>query len=210
MNRKVLLALMLFSANAVSQSPAVMDGNLQVIGSYIGPGQIARTFLPNPPPFSVAEPALLVVSPTGYLFGLLQNRGRVTSEVIAPAGRVPDDLGYSVRYFTTNDCSGPGYVEVQPATTVQRGGFVFANALGVFYSPKSATSSEQVLRSEIYGSSGSGCSVFNEPRNLSVIEVLPNDPEITGVPSADFVTPITISAAEIPRRVFKDGFESQA
>ena len=203
----VLLSLLLGSA-VHAQSVSVVDGKQDVIGTYLGPGGVFEAIVPGTPPNSIAEPGLLVVSSTGFVFGLLHDRGRIAAELIPPGGPVPSNRGDGeFLYYLTPDCSGPANVDPNPPGPVFRGGFLFANALGIFYAPKSAVTSSQVIRSVRLGSNGS-CGATAESETRNVIEVLPNDPAVTGVSSADFVSPITISRVDPPNPMFGDGFES--
>lgn len=202
----VLLGL--FCSSVSAESPAVVDGNGQVLGSYAGSiGPRSETNVGQ------ATSTVVAVSVTGYLFTLHQPSGKVSSDFRIPGLR-DEHSGRGTLYFLSTDCSGTPYVDASgnsngPKTVM--GGFVFDTAnlpyAGLWYAPKLETSVTIQPGSAISIFPSSEC--FTTTSTLQdAIRVLPNDPQVTGVTARDFPGPITISQVTVPRVLFRDGFEA--
>lgn len=206
MNRLAMSLLALVSMAALAESPAVIDGNGALVGSYVGPaGSLVSWF--GPPLDGQSQRSLRVVSVKGFIFGLQQASGRITSTIEFPGGGDFSGEGQFL-FFETTDCTGQAYVEVGITDygVTARGGFLVSNPSGLWYAAKTATPSTILIRSNLLeGNSPASCNVQNSTK--TVMPVLPNDPNVTGIVGPTIVTPITISQAIVPRPLFKDGFE---
>ncbi len=205
MKRFALLLTMSLAGTSSAESPAVIDGNGGLIGSYLGPaGVLPATY--GPPLTSTEERSLRVVSTKGFIFSVQQASGRITSSLEIPGG-LGGGEGHVLVYTTTN-CTGQAYVSVgaDAAASSARGGFVVANPSGLWFANKTAVAESVLTRSVfIEGNTPSPCETNDQVK--TVIPVQPNNSNITGVTGPVFVTPITISQVVVPRPLFTDGFE---
>jgi len=200
----LLIALSLAGASA-AESPAVVDANGAILGSYIG-STGPRSSGQAMPVTSMLD----VVSSTGYLFSIFQQSGDVAGSFRIPgvqAQALPATL-----FFESTDCTGQAYVDTtQSPDVVVMGGFVFnrksAVDPGLWFSPKTSVSTEISYGSAVGPNLGNVCSAESGQRNA--LPVYPNDPQVTGVNSASNPGPITISQANVPRVLFRDSFEQR-
>lgn len=198
----------LFVLDVSAESPAVVDGNGQPLGSYLGSiGARAESNGGTP------TTTIVTASVTGYVFVLHQPSGKVSADFRIPGLR-DEQSGRGTLYFQSNDCSGTPYVDAGGNTSgpkVVLGGFVFntenPSYSGLWYVPKQEIS--------VSIAAGSAISIFSTSEcftTSSMIEdalrVFPNDPQVTGVTMRDYPGPITISQVTVPRVLFRDGFES--
>lgn len=135
----LFITLSLAGASA-AESPAVVDANGAILGSYIGSTGPRYTG-----GVSVPTSMLDVISPTGYLFSVFQQSGDVANSFRVPG--VQAEALWATLYFESADCTGQAYVDTtQAPDVVVMGGFVFnrksAVHPGLWFSPKTSVSTE--------------------------------------------------------------------
>jgi hypothetical protein len=212
------LVALAFCGVVHGESPAVVDANGTLLGSYVGDAGPAQDDNEANAPHS--GPVMLVVSPTGYLFAVGQVTGKVMVAGPSPGLQPHTDsqAGTEIRgypYYTTADCSGQAYAPVyvnnsgaSPIAASVRGGVVvglYAPSTALYYAAKTAAT---LTLNFVAGSARfqSACNPFSGTQ--TVIPIQPNDPQVTGVGTSQFVPPITLSGIPVPRSLFKDGFEN--
>lgn len=194
MTRLVLFTLALFTATSAFAEPPLGKGkdkeatfgpvkvlaNGIVIGAFLQSDTLGNT-----------RRTIQALSSTGYQFTVYAND--------------PADPWISAGYLTTSSvwyetagCSGQAYVGVindlrSDLQASETQGVVFsvansAGSAGHYYVP---AGSIPASRSFVASDSGTGCTV-NFDSNVSSVEALPNDPEITAVPNEPFAAPITL------------------
>lgn len=185
---------MTVSTVAFSESPAVLDANGNLLGSYVGEAVDCS--------IGCADSSVRIVSTTGYVFGLRMIDGSFV--FAAPSFAYP---GPGEVFYESENCTGQGYYSAGSPPAALTGGFVFASRLGtLFFSPKSAATEMRVRGS--YAQLPLGC--YDDPGNPlgPAVRVIPNDPSVTGVPNGSIPGPLTIGQAVVPRAMLRDGFES--
>lgn len=193
---RIHLALCILAAatSASAESPVVLDANGNLLGSYVGEAVDCG--------FGCPDLSLRIVSTTGYVFGRRMTDGSFV--FAAPTFAYP---GPGEVFFESENCTGQGYYSAGVPPTTLTGGFVFQSRLGdLYYSPKTATSGLHTRGS--YAELPLGC--YDDPGNSQVpaIPVLPNNPNVTGVPNTVIPGPLTIGQAVVPRAMLRDGFEN--
>ena len=193
--RKTIATCLLGVAFAcAAESPAVLDANGNLLGSYVGEAVDCG--------FGCPDSSVRIVSPTGYVFGLRMGDGTFAFATASFASPVATQI-----FYETENCSGQAYYPGGTALTGLTGGFVFQGRVGGrFYSPKSAISAMRTRAS--YTDDMSGCQ--DDPGNPQEpgIQILPNDPGVTGVTNGPIPGPLTIGQAVVPRTMFRDSFEN--
>lgn len=180
MKRLASVITLLLAGASAAESPAVVDANGAVLGSYSGSTGPRSSGQATP-----ATSMLDVVSPTGYLFSVFQQSGDVANSFRVPgvqAQALPATL-----FFEGADCTGQAYVETtEAAGVVVLGGLVFnrksAVHQGLWYSPKTSVSISVEAGSAVSPNVGNVCSPHSG--TLNALPVFPNESEITGVKSA--------------------------
>ena len=205
MKRLALFITLSLAGASAAESPAVVDANGAILGSYIGSTGPRYTG-----GVSVPTSMLDVISPTGYLFSVFQQSGDVANSFRVPG--VQAEALWATLYFESADCTGQAYVDTtQAPDVVVMGGFVFnrksAVHPGLWFSPKTSVSTEISYGSAVSPNLGNVCFADSGQRNA--LPVYPNDPQVTGVNSASNPGPITISQANVPRVLFRDSFEQR-
>lgn len=204
MKRIALLIMMSLAGTSSAESPAVVASNGAILGSFAG-SMGPRSSGGVSPPTAVLD----VVSSTGYLFGVFQQSGEVVNSFRSP-GVQPQALGATL-YFESADCTGQAFVNTtQDPNVAVLGGFVFnvknSSHQGLWFSLKTSASVAVTAGSAVSPGVGNVCFTAVGPP-LNALPVYPNDPQITGVTSATYPGPITISQANVPRVLFRDSFE---
>lgn len=201
---------------ALSQ-PSIYTGDNQFAGYYIG-----GAGLEAPVTGANQGTAFRAVSIRGYAFGAGTTTGRITRWLLAHPGAGFNDslVGNEpgAFFFTSTDCSGTAQVQLPGITSTSRitGGVVFslgfAGASALYYIPKLAESQTGVELRSLRNSVGCLPTAFAPGETHHVLEVLPNDPNVTGVPNAPFLPPLRIEPFPLSdlRQLFRDGFESKA
>lgn len=189
--RKTLAACLLGVAFAsAAESPAVLDANGGLLGSYGG---------------ATNQPRVRVISPLGYSFSVDALSGQIGFEESSFSSNSASFYGPN---YESLDCSGPAHFQVNSAVNPSgvRPGFVVRSSIDgtIWFAPK-----EQTLIDRPAGSnrdSLGACRVLGSSLNPSYL-VLPNDPVVTGVPNI-IPGPISISQSIVPRAMLRDGFEN--
>lgn len=205
---------------AKAESPAVVDANGALLGSYLGPHGV----LPDDNEITATRkgPVIGVVSTKGYIFSIGQATGKVLTSGAAIPSLWPESQStpglsvVSTRQYNSTDCTGQAYVSVYAYGSgdvglLQNllGGFVLAEystPTQLLYVPKTATVQQVDINSRRWLGN---CELYDAGINPS-LPVFPNDPEVTGVLVPQSPAPITISQLVVPRPLFKNGFELQA
>lgn len=182
-------AFLLFTSSASAQSAVVRDANGTLVGVYVGVS------------FTGADTGegWAVLTPFGYAAVLDEVTGGFGS---APyAGHTNRALN-NVR-FALPDCQGEArvQVEVSSASPPIVGGFVFRNFGTAWYSPKDEVSALTGYASTI--DDNGMCS--NGAGSARSIRVLPNDADVTGMPSTGYVGPLRLGF--VTDAMFADSFE---
>lgn len=202
------VAALIFVTHATAQVPAVRDNVGAMVGFYSGPS--------NGP-----QGRLLVTSSTGYVGTVVAATGRLdVNSAESPAG------GYilSPVFFQSVDCTGPGYVITSASASglvsgqLPMSGAVFISNSDfilhdVWYVPKSALSfvagaqATLFVRILVNGSCVPGSGV--QPDSV-LYPAFPNEPNVTGFPSAPFVPPLRVDVVPVSAvfSIFRDSFES--
>lgn len=178
----VLLGLA--STRAHADAPYARDGNGAVIGFYSA---------------IIEHGGDVLVSSTGFRFVVMRDRGWIRGPI--------DDTSEAI-YFPSTDCSGQGYANLprqyQGVLIPIRAGANAETLQALYYVPQDAVTVTVPFNSRLVQGSGGTPACLQIPRDISFgIPALPNDPNVTGVPSSDRVLPISITRNE----VFRNGFD---
>ncbi|MCB1609285.1 MAG: hypothetical protein KDI71_20165 [Xanthomonadales bacterium] len=166
---------------------------------------------------SLADPGDFIVwTPQRYKVTVEDNSGRVSRN------QPPTDLGgaayFGTRRYTTADCSGDAYLEVQAGVSPPPFGRVVVaishtpyELIAIPSRPALTTVNVVAERDSATGpcfSDGGSVRTMNAVRLIDV----PNDPEVTGVQNAPYTPPLKIESRPLSVwfELFKDGFESGA
>lgn len=201
---RAAVVLALGASTASAESPAVVDANGELIGSYSGPSEVI--FVP-PGPGS----GLRVVSVQGFLFGVGAD-GSLLQDGVNPAAMGPmfriqsgvvETFGL---WYESADCSGPPYLIL--LNNFGMGGFVVrVGTTEAYYVPRQYQPARRSYLSRRAGSQATceSASRLSEDNGVPAFE---NDPAVTGVRSAGYPGPIRIANVAVPRTLFRDSFES--
>lgn len=169
------------SPAVMAQAPFVVDANAAFVGYFTSIG---------------FQSDYQLVSATGYRFAARA----LTGAVFAPAEvrLMSTDI-----YFTSADCSGQAYAQIQNNSVV--GGFVFRATFGDYwYAPKSANSQSERPFASMRALGGSCVATAGTSFSMPV---LPNDPSVTNVAPGNYAPPLTLGVVGQPL-LFRDGFET--
>ncbi len=183
-------ALLLCASIASAQSAVVRDSNGTLVGAYIGVSFTGTD----------TGEGWAVLTPKGYAAVLDEVTGGFGS---APyAGHTNRPLN-NIR-FALADCQGEARVTVETGapTAPIIGGFVFRNFAASWYSPKGEVSALTAFASSI--DDNGMCS--NGAGSARSIRVLPNDANVTGMPSTGYVGPLLLGF--FSDAMFADSFET--
>lgn len=217
MKRLVLFLLMIsVSAAPLAQTLAVKDSAGSVVGFYAGPG------FGGAPSLQYAG-LLRVITSSGYATMLNANLGRVVPWGTGLGMAADGGEWLAAIFFTTADCSGPGYARTYAdSSNVANGNVPMPGVIfrleyapqSLWYVPKgaipvSAGDLGNPFRSE--RDADGVCYVNAGPSPQSMMfPAAPNDPGVTGFPNAPFVPPLIIEPVPVSSvfSIFRNSFES--
>jgi hypothetical protein len=217
---KVILVVLGISLAAVPGhvfgQPSVYSADNQFVGFYVGGAGLEAVA-------AGADPATAyrVVSVRGYTAGVSVVSGRVTGYLHAhPGAWLFDSVTVSneeaVTYFSSTDCTGQGYRRLNGigSSTTLTGGVVFSfqgpSGPELQYVPKTVVMQRDLTLLSARGSTGCNPSGLPPGSFHNGLPVLPNDPDVTGIPNTPFTAPLRIEPFPLSdvRLLFTDGFET--
>lgn len=189
MRKSIATCLLGVALASAAESPAVLDANGILLGSYSG---------------VTVQPRVRVISPLGYSFVVDAATGQIAT---TGSSFSSDTVFLAGPNYESLDCTGPASFEVASADpSGVRPGFVVRSPIDdtIWYAPHGQTLMQRALGSNrdtvgVCRTLGSGL--------VPSYSVLPNDPAVTGVPSS-IPGPLSISQSIVPRAMLRDGFEN--
>ncbi len=183
----IALQIVVTPADVFAQAAVVLDSGGARVGVYGGPAFAGDD----------QREGFLVISTTGYAAIFDEVTGNHGS--MPRAGHVNRQLG-PVRFSGPN-CTGTVFIRAELNSPLA-GGFVFRAQNQVYYAPHGVISAQIVSQSTI---NDNGECVNVAPSAEELIQVVPNDPAVTGFSNGGYPGPLRLGF--LSTNLFADSFE---